>query len=249
MPYLYGNPSKKFLANVKFINGIEKQKILAFAPHSDDLSIGAGGFLSHLSEKNILISVCAYTGWRGVNNELVKEKAVLTREKEMKQESNILGSKKTVFLKLLTYESDKQEYKEKDISKIKKLIKIEKPSIIFLPNKHDLHPRHRLLTQLILKAIKEENKPIQLFFYEIPWSVFSGSEFNFIVPLNRKSFNKKVSAIKVHLSQLKRTNFVKLAKALLDLRAGMVPEQKISGYGTKSSLSNWLEVYKFEKFK
>jgi LmbE family N-acetylglucosaminyl deacetylase len=249
MPYLYGESSKKFLANVKFVNEIEKQKILAFAPHSDDLSIGAGGFLGHLSKKNNLISVCAYTGWRGVNNELGKKNAILIRENEMKKESHFLGAKKTIFLKLFTYESDSKNDINKDVIKIKNLINLERPSIIFLPNEKDLHPRHKLLASLILKAVKNNNKPVDLFFYEIPWSVFSGSEFNFIVPLDKESFNKKINAIKVHKSQLKRTNFVKLAKALLDLRAGMVPEQKISGYGTKSELSNWLEVYKFKKFK
>ena len=86
-----------------------------------------------------------------------------------------------------------------------------------------------------------------LFFYEIPWSVFSSREFNFIVPLSKEMAGKKITAIKAHKSQLKRTNFVRLAKALLSLRSGMVPEQKIAGYGSKISLGNWLEVYKYKK--
>ena len=45
MPYLYGTPSKKFLSDVKVVNGIKHKNILAFAPHSDDISIGAGGLL------------------------------------------------------------------------------------------------------------------------------------------------------------------------------------------------------------
>ena len=84
-----------------------------------------------------------------------------------------------------------------------------------------------------------------MFFYEIPWSVFSSSEYNFIVPLTKELAGKKIEAIKAHKSQLARTDFVKLAKSLMALRAGMVPEQKITGYGSKFSLSNWVEVYKY----
>jgi hypothetical protein len=90
---------------------------------------------------------------------------------------------------------------------------------------------------------------VGVFFYEIPWSVFSGNEFNFVVPLSRELANQKIEAIKSHKSQLARTNFVKLAKALMSLRAGMVPEQKITGYGSNFSLSGWVEVYKYKVIK
>lgn len=249
MPYLYEIPSKKFLSDVKLINGIEEKKILAFAPHSDDLSIGAGGFIAHLAKKNAIVPICGYTGWRGVNGADSKKEAVLLREKEMEKEAEVLGLKAPIFLRLNAYESDEKSDKEKDKEKIKFLIKKEKPGIIFMPNPLDLHPRHKLLTKLILDALSEiKAKNIVLLFYEIPWSVFSSNEFNFIVPLSKELADKKIEAIKAHKSQLARTNFVKLSKALMSLRAGMVPEQKITGYGSKSSLSNWVEVYEYKHF-
>lgn len=253
MAYLYEVPSKKFLLDaedVKVINGIEGKKILAFGPHSDDLSIGAGGFLFHLSEKNTIVPVCGYSGWRGVNKAKSKEEAVLIREREMEKEAEVLGLGKPIFLRLSTYESDKEADKQKDKEKIKSLIENQKPQLIFLPNPLDLHPRHKLLTQLILSALSESGvKKVDLIFYEIPWSVFSGNEFNYIVPLSSELMRKKIAAIKVHKSQLARTDFVKLAKALMSLRAGIVPEQKIGGYGSKLSLSNWVEVYEYKNFK
>jgi len=252
MAYLYEVPSKKFLLDaedVKVVNGIEGKKILAFGPHSDDLSIGAGGFLFHLSKKNTIVPVCGYSGWRGVNGAKSKKEAILIREKEMEKEAEVLGFRAPVFLRLNTYESDEEADKEKDKEKIKSLVKKQKPQLIFLPNPLDLHPRHKLLTQLILTALSELNvKEVSLIFYEIPWSVFSGNEFNYIVPLSSELMRKKIEAIKVHKSQLARTNFVKLAKALMALRAGIVPEQKIGGYGSNLSLSNWVEVYEY-KFK
>jgi len=248
MPYLYEIPSKKFLSDVKIINGIQEKKILAFAPHSDDLGIGAGGFISHLAKVNTIVPVCGYTGWRGVNSAHSKNKAIALREKEMKNEAKVLGIKNPIFLHLKTYEIDTKTAKEQDIKKIKALIEKIRPEIIFLPNPLDLHPRHKLLAKLVLNSLTKRNKGVGLFFYEIPWSVFSSNEFNFIVPLSKELMQQKINAIKIHKSQLSRTNFVKLAKALLSLRAGMVPEQKITGYGSKFSLSNWVEVYKYKSF-
>jgi len=248
MPYLYEIPSKKFLPDVKIINGIKDKKILAFAPHSDDLSIGAGGFISHLAKINTVVPICAYTGWRGVNGSFSQKEAILIRENEMKKEAEVLGIKSPIFLRLKTYDSDKKSDKEIDIKNIKNLLKKENPEIIFMPNPLDLHPRHKLLTHLILSALQKPPKNLQIFFYEIPWSVFSSNEFNFIVPLSSELAKQKINAIKAHKSQLARTNFVKLAKALLALRAGMVPEQKITGYGSNFSLSNWVEVYKYKHF-
>ena len=249
MPYLYEIPSKKFLPDVKVINGIKQKNILAFGPHSDDLSIGAGGFLSHLAKNNKVVPVCGYTGWRGVNEAHSQDEAILIREKEMARESKMLGAKKPIFLRLKTYETETKKDKENDIKKIELLLKKENPEIIFLPNPLDLHPRHKLLTQLVLRSLLKINKNVGIFFYEIPWSVFSGNEFNFIVPLSKDLVKQKIEAIKAHKSQLKRTNFVKLSKALMSLRAGMVPEQKITGYGSNFSLSNWVEVYKYKTFK
>jgi len=249
MPYLFEIPSHKFLAGVKVLTGISDKKILAFSPHSDDLSIGAGGFLAHLSKTNNIKPVLAYTGWRGVKDNNPVAGAIKTREKEMEQETHILGIKEPIFLHLLTYENDNKEDRKKDAIKIKEVIRREKPDIIFLPNEKDIHPRHKLLSFLILSVLKELEISIELFFYEIPWSVFSGEEFNFVVPLSNKLVSKKINAIKVHKSQLARTNFVRLSKALLSLRAGMVPEQKIAGYGESVSLGNWVEVYKHKLLK
>lgn len=249
MPYIFQPSSKKFLGKVKQVNHIKQNKIIAFAPHSDDLSIGAGGFLAQLGKDNHITPVLAYSGWRGVEGNLPKEKATLLREKEMFQETKVLKIKPPIFLRLPSYEKDNSTNRAVDVLKIKAIITQECPSIIFLPNKFDLHPRHQLLSHSVLKALKDLCFSVKLFFYEIPWSVFSSAEYNFIVPLTNDLMKRKIEAIKNHKSQLSRTNFVRLSKALLALRAGMVPEQKINGYGSSGSIGNWVEVYKYKNLK
>jgi len=225
------------------------KKILVFSPHSDDVSIGSGGFLSELARENTIIPLLAYTGWRGVETVSSKAKATRIREDEMRRESRALGIKPPVFLRLSTYERDTLATQTRDVAVLKRVIQKEAPDIIFLPNRHDLHPRHRLLTRLLLTALKELRYSVTLLYYEIPWSAFSGHEFNFIVPLSARAVKKKLAGIKVHTSQLARTDFIRMSKALLALRAGMVPEQKIGGYGSSVNLGKWLEVYKYQEFK
>jgi len=248
MPYLYEITVKKFFPRLKKFDGIKNREILAFAPHSDDLSIGAGGFLSQLAQENNIQPILAYSGFRGVDGNFTPEQATGIRENEMKEEARALGIEPPIFLNLATYEKNSQENINADELKIQWILKVKETAIIFLPNRLDLHPRHRLLSRMLLHVIKDLKWQGELFFYEIPWAIFASSEFNFIVSLPPARMQRKISAIKVHKTQLKRTNFVRSSKALMALRAGLVPEQKIAGYGSsKVFLGNWLEVYKYER--
>lgn len=248
MPYLYyEQPAKKFLPSVKLVNSFSGKKILAFSPHSDDLSIGAGGFLAELSRSNSIQPVLAYAGWRGVDGNLSPERATQIREDEMREEARILRIEPPKFLRLSTYEKNLSKTRAADRETLRGLVLKERPDMVFLPNSRDIHPRHALLTRLVASVLRGLKFKGEVFFYEIPWSIFSGVEINFIVPLKKEWVERKILAIRSHKSQLKRTDFVRLTKALLALRAGMVPEQKIGGYGSSIDLGRWVEVYKYKR--
>ena len=250
MTYIYNSQlnSKKPYQTLKDFHPIKDKKILAFSPHSDDLSIGAGGFLSLLAQSNKVQPILAFSGWRGVGGLLEKIKAIKARETEMELEAEKLGLRPPFFLRLSTYDNDNLVTRQKDLQVIKKVIKQFRPQVVFLPNPNDDHPRHRLLARLCLGVFKEIRPSCGLFFYEAPWTVFSSKEFNFIVSLTSLNFKKKIVAIKAHKSQLERTNFIRLAKAISAWRAGVVPEQKILGFGCgKINLGNWLEVFRYKK--
>lgn len=244
--YFYGKllPQFRHLTSLPFFKG---QKILAFSPHADDISIAAGGFLAQLAQKNTIIPILGFTGWRGVGNGVTKNEAILIREKEITQEAHILSFEKPLFLRLLSYDEDTPLHARHDGAKINDLIQKEKPDIVCIPQIHDDQPRHKQLTQLVRTSLQNSNHT-SIFFYETPWRLFSPDDFNCIVPIPEAFFEKKIQAVSTHASQLARTDFVRLAKAIAAIRAETVGEQKIGGYGTeKIDVGRWVEVFSYEK--
>ena len=247
------------------------KKILVISPHSDDVSVSCGGIISKLSVFNKIVPVLFFTGYRGIEG-MKKEKAAEVREKEMEKESKVLGIEKPLFLKLLSYESNRNSCRKKDILKVEELFMKQNPEIIFLPKKDDLQPRHKLATEITLGALeslqrrspapdgagrnpapdgagrrKIKNFP-DLFFYENPWSLFGAFEFNAVSILSKREISKKIKAIQVHYSQLKRTAFDRLAKSLAEFRGATVAEQRIFGYGKGNKELNkfYIEAFKCE---
>jgi len=234
---------KKLFKGAKFKKLPKAKKIVLIAPHSDDVSVCLGGTVSKLAESNKIMPVLFFSGYRGVEKR--KTEAIELREKEMKKESRILSIKEPVFLRLSCYNKDNYILREEDIFEVELFLKKHNPDIIFLPKKDDLHKRHKLAALITLKALKSPffKKKRILFFYESPWSLFQAFEFNAVFPFSNKEMKKKMKAVKVHSSQLKRTRLDKAAFSLAVFRGCATAEQRIFGYGKKGFSFPFLEVF------
>lgn len=247
--YIYRNGQEKAedIKGLEELRGWSGKTVLAFSPHADDLSIAAGGFLHLLSRNNEVQPVLGFTGWRGINNGLTKEQAVAVREVEMTKEAKVLKIKEPIFLKLLTYEEDDDESRDKDARAVQDLLETTQPDIIFLPSRSDSQPRHSLLANYVWQAVEKAGCPAWLVYYETPWSLFSAEQINLLVPLEKKSVGLKIKAIRAHATQLARTNFVRISQTMLEYRALTIPEQKVNGFGSQANLGRWIEVYRLRK--
>lgn len=247
--YIYrnGRENKEDIKGLEELRGWLGKTVLAFSPHADDLSIAAGGFLHLLSRNNEVQPVLGFTGWRGINNGLTKEQAITVREAEMIKEAKVLKIKEPIFLKLLTYEEDDDECRDKDTRAVQDLLETTQPDIIFLPSRSDSQPRHSLLANYVWQAVKKTVGPVWLVYYETPWSLFSAEQINLVVPLEKISVGRKIKAIRAHASQLARTNFVRISQTMLEYRALTIPEQKVNGFGSQANLGRWIEVYQLKK--
>ena len=227
------------------------KKILVVSPHSDDASVALGATITTLNRTNKIVPVLFFSGSRGVAGKS-KEEAIIVRESEMKKESKVLGIDQPIFLRLGSYYKDGFIVEDEEILKVEKVLENQNPDLIFLPKKDDLHPRHRMATQIILKALKQphlkKNETPILFFYENPWSLFGEFEFNIVFIIPKKSILNKMKAIQQHTSQLARTPFDKAALSLAAFRGSVVPEQRIFGYGTaiESNFDIFIEAFKYE---
>ena len=234
------------IKGAKVIKAFKNKTVLAFSPHSDDLSISAGGFLSRLSSKNDVIPVLGFTGWRGVSKKLKKESAIALREKEMKKEAKVLGLEAPLFLGLRSYEDDTSENRRIDRKAVKDVIKNLQPDMILVPSRSDTQPRHKLLTEFVTKSLTRLNKQVTVVYYETPWSLFNADQINLLVPLSKETKAKKMKGVKAHSSQLVRKDFIKISNAMLEHRALVLPEQIIGGFGSNLNLGNWIEAFSSE---
>jgi len=213
----------------------KEKSVLIFSPHPDDTSISCGGIASLLSLHNRVVSVVMTTGHRAKSEGLNRAERIARREKESIAEGKILGAE-TVFLKLPLY--DAGTLQEEDRKTLLDLLERYRPDWIFLPDLKDPHPTHHLCTQLILQSAEAYTQvrktTLQLWHYESPWSLFNQEDYNVIVSLPPATFEKKLKAILAHASQNQRTRYDVIASSLAKMRAAIVGEQSLAGYGESS---------------
>lgn len=239
MPNLFIYSNVRLPKEIKTIPYPKGKKILIMSPHSDDVSVSCGMTIAKLAKNNNIVPVLFFSGYRGVEN-TDRNKARIIRENEMEKEARLLKINKPVFLRLGSY--DKPSSYKRDVEKVKKIINEQKPDIVFMPKKDDLHPRHRLATKMTLQAVNKAD----LFFYENPWSLFRPDEFNLVSIFSLKDLLRNLKIIRIHKSQVKRTNFDRVSRFLTSFRGSIVPEQRILGYGKRTS--NMKHIY-IETFK
>jgi hypothetical protein len=112
--------------------------------------------------------------------------------------------------------------------------------LIFLPHTADTHPTHRAVVQVTLRAFHRiftsPNPPypkVDLYFYEGPWSIFPPNTYNTICSPPSDYFTIKMQAISKHSSQVGRTRYDVASESLARLRASLVPEQDLAGFGSE----------------
>jgi LmbE family N-acetylglucosaminyl deacetylase len=245
MVQVYSRAVKK-IKGAKVLRDYKGKTVLAFSPHSDDLSVSAGGFLVRLADSNKVIPMLGFTGWRGVLGRVKRKSAIAVREKEMRDEASVLGLEEPVFLGLRSYEKDGSRSRKMDRRAVGDVIKKIEPDMILTPSRSDAQPRHRLLTEFVLKSLTRLDKKVTVVYYETPWSLFDAEQINLLVPLSKEVKAKKIRGVRSHSSQLARNDFVRITNAMLEHRALVLPEQLIGGFGSKLSLGNWVEAYSFE---
>ena len=117
------------------------KKIMVFAPHPDDETLGCGGtMLKHVDNGDEVILVIATEMKEG---KFLAEK-IICRMKEIEKVKELYKLSKLYELKFPTMEID-QIPKSKLVQKISKLIAGEKPNIIYLPYRGDVHSDHKIV--------------------------------------------------------------------------------------------------------
>jgi glucosamine-6-phosphate deaminase len=222
------------------------RKILVVSPHPDDAPISLGGTMAMLSPTNTVITAVMTTGHRSFIYGTQRGERIAIREAEVVKESRFLGVEPR-FLRLPFYDSN-YEITERDRELFLALLAETEPDWVFMPHQKDSHPAHvasrSLAVQSLRRHLAGSRRVVEVWNYEGPWALFNRGEFNTIVSVPRISFDRKLQAIRAHESQTTRTPYDVAAESLARLRAALVPESELAGFGAlPPRLDAWIELF------
>ena len=172
---------------------IQNKRILAIAPHIDDVELGAGGTIHRLATENDIF----YLGLSRPPK--VNKQAFMA---EFWLSACVLGlQKKNVVL----HEFDPRDLAS-DRARILQLFydfnQTYRPDVVLVPNSDDVHQSHQLVHQEAKRVFKHTT----LLGYELPWNNFSFSADVFI-ELSEQNLEAKQQALSCFSSQQERTFF------------------------------------------
>ena len=200
----------------------KNQKILFFCAHPDDDTFSSGALIYNLAKNNKILCVYLTTSPRGVVKDISTKEKIQIRKTEAINACKVLGAK-PIFLDM---DKPTLKHNKENVGIISKLLKEEKPDIIFLNPKNDAHPTHKKVSRIVLKAIKSV-KINEIWFYET-WTLLAKP--NFIFFFNDNSMKIKIRAMKQHKSQLERLDFVDATIGLNTFR-GIMGQELMGGFG------------------
>lgn len=175
-----------------------KERVLVFAPHTDDGEIGCGGSIVKFLEIGKEVYYVAFSIARTSAVQNGYPENIL--EIEVKKAIKVLGIPESNLI-LFDFPVRKfPEYRQDVLEEMVKLRKQIQPDLIFVPSLSDIHQDHQVVAQEGLRAFKRHS----ILGYEEPWNnvVFESRSF---VTLEKRHIEKKVEALKCYQSQRHRT--------------------------------------------
>ena len=158
-----------------------RETVLVVAPHPDDETLGCGGTL--LKHKNngdkiywmIVTNIQTGSGW--------SDAIVRKRQQEIDDVSNMYGFEHKFKLDFPTTELDAIPYKDL-INRIMPVIQEVRPTIVYVPNRSDIHTDHQITFKAVTSCCKNFRTPFmnKILMYECL------SETEFAPPLREDVF-------------------------------------------------------------
>ena len=172
------------------------KRILALAPHADDVALGAGATVAKwIEEGKEIFFVCFSTAEQSVPKGLPRD----ILEREVKEATKVFG----VALKnLYIYKLEVRRFPEfrQDILEIMIDLREKlKPELVLMPSLKDTHQDHQTIAAEGTRAFKN----INILGYEQPWNIMTFTPQLFVT-LRKKHLDKKVQAINCYQSQKHR---------------------------------------------
>lgn len=200
-------------------------RILAIGAHQDDPDIGCGGSLIlHADAGDDLTLVYATDGAAG-SPEIPKEQLAPLRRAEAERSATVLGAERLVFLPFSDGQLAYAGYAL--VTELGRLIRSERPEIVYVHHPGDAHPDHRALAAATLDACRRASTP---YFQEMGIGRHTVTEIRLYevwTPLHeyRRAIDisavidRKAEAIRQHRSQIGLVPYDEVARGLARYRS------------------------------
>jgi LmbE family N-acetylglucosaminyl deacetylase len=138
------------------------KRIIVFAPHPDDETLGCGGTIAKRLNEGYEVLVVVMTDGRhsflkglGISSDPTPEELKEIRRAEVKRATRILGVPEKNLLLLDFVDGTLDENGAEAQERVMKLLSEEVPSHVYFPYEKDGHPDHRATNRIVTKAVKE----------------------------------------------------------------------------------------------
>jgi len=155
------------------VSGMGK-KIIVFAPHPDDETLGCGGTIAkRISEGCEVLAVVmtdgryAFLNVLDIDSDPTPEELKAIRKEEVKRATEILGvpEENLIFLDFVdrTLENNEEEAEEK----VAEILSKNRPMEVYFPYKRDGHPDHRAAYRIVRNSIRKSGISALMYQYSI----------------------------------------------------------------------------------
>jgi len=188
------------------------ERVIVFAPHPDDETLGCGGTLKKLSARGKRVMVVFLTeGEKARPDARDKERYAETRRREAMKAMRVLGVQTYEFLGFPDRELFQN--REKVERAFRRIISDFGPDAAYCPSLIEINPDHRAAAELLC-TLHRESPDFRCVFYEIT----SPIRPNILIDVT-DTYKYKEKAVKCYKSQLKITDYLMLIRALNTYRS------------------------------
>ena len=139
-----------------------RKKIIVFAPHPDDETLGCGGTIAkRISEGYDVLVVVMTDGRNAFKNVLnihfdpTPEELMEIRKEEVKRATRILGISEENLIFMDFVDGTLENNEEKAEEKVTEILSKNQPVEIYFPYKGDGHPDHRTTYRIVRNSIRK----------------------------------------------------------------------------------------------
>ncbi len=193
------------------------KKILALAPHPDDIEFGCGATVAKYAEAGAEVWYMAFSP---CNKSLPEGYEKDQMYEELSQSSAVLGVSTEHLVKhrfeVREFPRDRQEILEVLIRERKRI----DPDLVLVPSSFDIHQDHRIIYEEGLRAFKHSS----ILGYELPWNT-PKIHHHYFSRVSKAQLQKKIDSIACFKTQTGRNyadpEFIKGLAKLRGIQAGI----------------------------